>query len=73
MDTYQKLNAINESKQKALDDIKSICVSLNRAEDALHEKIKLRYQELESLNRDYNNIIETYSHIVRSSIKSSNK
>ena len=69
MDAYQELNVINESKQKELDEFKNIHNALNKAEDALREKIILRYQELEMLSRDYNNIIETYSHIIRSSIR----
>ena len=68
MDNYQKLNKINETKQKTLDEIKNICQSLDKAEDALREKIQLRQTELLALNKDFNNIIETYNHIISSSI-----
>ena len=69
MDTYQQLSSINESKQKSIDDIKNISKTLDRAEDTLREKIILRYQELDTLKREFNNIIETYSNIIRSSVK----
>lgn len=71
MDEYQQLSSINESKQKSINEIKNISKSLDRAEDVLREKIILRYHELDTLNREFNNIIETYGNIVRSSVKQS--
>ena len=68
MDDYQKLNNINADKQKQLNSIKNICSSLDNAENSLREKKELRYRELESLSKDYSNIVETYSHIIRSFI-----
>jgi hypothetical protein len=69
---YKKLNIINEGNHKELDELKNMCISLDKAEDDLREKIVLKYQELEKLKHAFNNIIETYSHIIRSSVKSSN-
>jgi len=68
MNEYQQLSSINESKQRSIDEIKNISRSLDQAEDALREKIILRYQELDTLKREFNNIIETYNNIIRSSI-----
>jgi hypothetical protein len=68
MDKYQQLSLINKEKQKELDDINIMCKSLNNSEDEIHDKIKIVYNSLDKLNREYNNIIETYSHIIRSSV-----
>ena len=69
MDKYQQLSSINKEKQKELDDINVMCKSLNVSENEIREKIKIVYNSLDKLNREYNNIIETYSHIIRSSIE----
>jgi hypothetical protein len=69
MDAYQSLSVINEDKQKNLNAMKSACSSLDNAERALKEKIDFRYRELESLKKEYNNIVETYGHIIRSFVK----
>ncbi len=61
------INDINESKQKMIDELKSICTSIDKTENILHEKIKQRYEELEELKKEYCNIIETYNHIIKSS------
>ncbi len=66
MEDYSKLNTINQSKQKELDEIKSICQSLDKTEDLIIEKIILRYQELEKLKKEYINMTETYNNIVNS-------
>lgn len=69
MDEYKRLSTINQDKQQALDEIKNICTALDKAEDALREKISLRKNELMSLKKDYSNMIETYTHIIRASVK----
>ena len=61
------VNDINESKQKMIDELKSICASIDKTENILHEKIKHQYEELEELKKDYCNMIETYNHIIKSS------
>lgn len=68
MDDYQRLNNINQDKQNVLDEIKSTNIALNKAEDALRDKINLRKHELNILKKDYNNMIETYTHIIRASV-----
>lgn len=55
----------NKQDQLALDEIKNISKSLNNTEDILREKIQLRYQELDILNKEYTSILETYSQIIR--------
>jgi hypothetical protein len=69
MDEYQKLSTINDDKQKNLNTIKSICTSLDNAERILKEKIEFRHRELDTLKKDYSNIVETYGHIIRSFVR----
>lgn len=69
MENYQKLNTCNQDKQKVISNIKSTCNTLDKAEDILREKISLRKHELSTLKRDFNNMIETYTHIIRASVK----
>jgi hypothetical protein len=68
-DKYHSLNTINTNKQKKLNAIKSACVSLDNVERSLREKIEFKRTELENLQKDYNNVIETYSHIIRTFVK----
>lgn len=69
MENYQNINSINVEKQKKLNTIKKINASLDTTEKALKEKIEFRYRELESLKKEYNNIVEAYGHIIRSFVK----
>ena len=59
------LKKINEDKQHILDEIKKISSSVDTLENMLKEKIVVKKTEIQSLERDYTKIIETYSHIVR--------
>lgn len=56
---------INASKQKMIDELRNISVSIDKTEDSLHEKIKHRYEELEELKKEFTNVIETYNHIIK--------
>ncbi|VBB18371.1 hypothetical protein YASMINEVIRUS_834 [Yasminevirus sp. GU-2018] len=66
-ETHRRLVILSKNNQKALDDLKSVHASLNWAEDVLREKIRLRYSELETLNRDFANIMDTYAQIIKTS------
>ena len=66
-ETHKKLVLLSKNNQKSLDDLKSVHASLNWAEDVLREKIQLRYSELENLNRDFANIMDTYAQIIKTS------
>lgn len=70
-DKYHSLNTINTDKQKKLNAMKSACISLDNVERTLREKIDYKRTELENLQKDYNNVIETYSHIIRTFVKQS--
>ena len=61
---YENLSSNINKNQLALYEIKSLDMSLNAAEDVLRDKILLRYQELNTLNKEYTNIMETYSQII---------
>lgn len=63
----EKQLCVNASKQKKINELKSVSTSINKTEDILHEKIKQRYQELSELKKEYTNMIETYNHIIKSS------
>lgn len=64
---HSLMNNINESKQKMIDELKSICASIDKTEVLLHEKIKYGYEELDELKKEFCNMIETYNHIIKSS------
>lgn len=63
-DTYKKFSLFNKQNQDALDELKGICISLNTAEDTLRDKIRLIYTELESINKEFSNIMDIYSQII---------
>ena len=67
MNNYNELTTINDNKQKAIDEIRSTCTSLNKSEDALREKIALRKEELNIYIKDFTSIIDTYNQIIKSS------
>ena len=67
MENFHKLTTINDRKQKSIDEIKSTCASINKAEDVLREKIISRKEELMILQKDFTSIIETYNQIIKSS------
>lgn len=69
MDNYKDMINVNMEKQNMINEIKTISKSLDDSERAVREKIELRLRELDSLNREYINVVETYGHIVRSFVK----
>lgn len=68
-DIYKYLISNINKNQEALYEIKSLNLSLNSAEDLLREKIKLRYQELTTLNKEYTCIMDTYTQIIKVTLK----
>ena len=64
---YKPLSIINNHLQQNLNEIKTSLKSLNNTEDILLEKIKMKYQDLRVLNREYTNIVDTYTQIIRAS------
>jgi len=68
-DTYTKLSGINKDNQDQLNEIRTILSTLDKTEDLLRDKIKLRHQELDVINREYAGIIEAYNHIMQTSLK----
>lgn len=71
MDEYQKLKQHNSMKQDVLNELKKTFQKLDNEEDLLREKIEFTRNDLEKLNDEFNKIIESYSHIVKSFIQSS--
>jgi hypothetical protein len=71
MNEYQKLIAMCDVNYKKLDHIRNKNVAMNTLEDSLYEKIEIKCHDLELLKHEYNNIIETYGHIVRCSVNPS--
>jgi predicted nucleic acid-binding Zn-ribbon protein len=69
MDEYQKLKHHNSMKQDSLNDLKKTFQILNNEEDLLREKIEYTHNDLKKLDDDFNKIIETYSHIVKTFIR----
>lgn len=66
MEEYNRIINNNNSIQKMLDEIKNKCVILDNAEKSLREKYDLIKHELITLDKNYINVIDTYSHIVKS-------
>jgi len=64
---YKNMSMISDKNQNVLYEIKEADTTLNAAEDILRDKIQLKYQQLDNLNREFTNIMETYSQIIRSS------
>lgn len=62
---YKNLSTNNNKNQAALYEIKNLNLSLNTSEDLIKEKIRLRYQELDTLNKEYTSIMEIYAQIIR--------
>ena len=60
------IKQINNIKQKEVDEITRLNNTLNQSEDILREKIYLKYQELDNLKKQFDNIFETYNQIVLS-------
>ncbi len=67
MDNYHKLTTINDNKQKSIDEIRITCASIDKAEEAIREKIVSRKNELIALQKEFTSIIETYNQIIKSS------
>lgn len=69
MDDYQKLKQHNSMKQDNLNELKKTYQMINNEEDQLREKIEFTRDDLERLDNEFNKIIETYSHIVKSFVR----
>jgi len=57
-----------EENQCELNEIKTTCKSLNGTENLVREKIRLKRHELETLSRDFSNIMDVYSRIINLSL-----
>jgi len=66
-DIYKNMSMVSDKNQNVLYEIKEADATLNAAEDILRDKIQLKYQQLDNLNKEFTNIMETYSQIIRSS------
>lgn len=58
-----------ETNQCKLTEIKTLCKNLNDTEFLLREKIHLKRQELEIINSDLTNVIDTYTQIINLSLQ----
>jgi hypothetical protein len=61
------MNDVN-TQQLLLDETKTMHNTINNTEDIIRKKISLREKEIQALKKDFNNIIETYNHVIRSFI-----
>ena len=66
MEAYQKFMKINEVNQSVIDDTRRTYLNIDKEEESLREVISFHHNELDNLNKEYNNIIETYCNIIRS-------
>jgi predicted lipase len=54
-----------KAQQVLLDETKTMHNTINNTEDIIRKKISLREKEIEALKKDFNNILETYNHIIK--------
>jgi hypothetical protein len=71
MDEYYELLNNNKIYQKKLHAITDKYNELNQKEDILQKKIVNNYEELNELKKEFNSVMDTYIHIIKSSIAES--
>lgn len=70
-DLHKKMLLFNKQNQESLDELICTNASINGAEDVLRTKINLICTELETITKDFSNIMDTYSQII--SVSSANQ
>lgn len=70
MESIQDMIKTNDGFQKELFSIVKEHKILTITEDEIRDKITYVSKELDTLNTDYNNILEMYKNIVKSNTKS---
>ena len=58
-DIYKNMSMVSDKNQNVLYEIKEADATLNAAEDILRDKIQLKYQQLDNLNKEFYEFIKT--------------